>query len=62
MRNTLFLLVVLLVASGCSNNPSDNLDVENSPCACLYDGSQLETTPTNRELKEIAELQFFEVA
>ncbi|CAM2943201.1 hypothetical protein VIOR103205_08990 [Vibrio ordalii] len=61
MRNTLFFILIILL-SGCSNNPDNNLDVENSPCACVYFGSPLITTPTDSDLKEIADLQFWRVS
>lgn len=58
MRNTLFLLVITLLV-GCSTG-IDPTDIQNSPCACHYDGKPLNTTPNERDLKEIAELQFLE--
>lgn len=53
--------LIVLVLGGCAKNSSHTIDMKNSPCACNYSGEQLRTIPTDIDLKEIADLQFFEV-
>nr|AKN37593.1 hypothetical protein [Vibrio sp. FF_291] len=50
LKKILVLLVITL--SGCATSPTEEVDVKNSPCACIYDGRQL-LQPTDAEKIEI---------
>lgn len=60
MKNVLLVFGVL-VLGGCAQGIDKNTDIQNSPCACQYNGQPLNTTPSVQDLQEIAELQFSEV-
>lgn len=57
MKKTIIATLILLGLTGCSvfsNEPEYNLDVKNSPCACLYDGIQLNNSPSLELQEQIA--------
>ncbi|EOX3329417.1 hypothetical protein ACPFTR_003262 [Vibrio cholerae] len=50
MKKTLILTILFL--SGCASHP--RIETENSPCACIYWGDQLQA-PTPAQLQQLAE-------
>lgn len=56
---SIILLTAMLTACA---SPTQNIDVKNSPCACLpYIGEPLNTTPTEQQIKELETEWFVEV-
>lgn len=50
MKKSIILIALLL--AGCANHP--RIETENSPCACIYWGEQLQE-PTQEQLFQIME-------
>lgn len=52
----MLILMSVFIIGGCSvfsKEPKHNLDVKNSPCACIYDGEQILMDPNEQIRSEI---------